>query len=189
MLLDELGITSQEEVTDLRYRGHGWPGNFSVATMGNTERSEMSYKRAWDTVLTKKKAFRCNMCPDGTGESADISVGDAWNRETGNDFAGASLVLTRTNKGRECIEQMEQAGRLIVSQGTEDDLYKAQNGLLMRHRHVFVKIFWLRVLGMAAPSFRGYPLFREYLRLGLSRCLVAFWRTGRWFASLKIRAK
>lgn len=188
ILLAELGVTPKE-VTDLRYRGHGWPGNFSVATMGNTERCEMSYQRAWDTVLTKHKGFRCNMCPDSTGESADISVGDAWNRETGNDFAGASLVLTRTDKGREFIDQMIRAGRLTASQATEEDLHNAQKGLLNRHRHVFVKVFWLRVLGMTAPSFRGYPLFRNYLRLGLSRCLVSFWRTGRWFASLKIRAK
>jgi len=126
------------------------------------------------------------MCPDGTGESADISVGDAWFREVGNGFAGASLVLTRTDKGRELMEQMEQAGRLTVSRCSEGELYKSQQGLLRRQRHVFVKIFWLRVLGMAAPSFRGYPLFRKYLRLGLGRCLVSFWRTYRW---IRIRRK
>ena len=184
MLLTELEV-KPKEVTDLRYRGHGWPGNFSVATRGNAERREMSYKRAWDTVLTKKKAFRCSMCPDGTGEFADISVGDAWNRETGNGFAGASLVLARTDKGREYLKQMMQADRLTASKGTEEDLYNAQNGLLRRHRHVFIKIFWLRLLGMARPSFNNYPLFRIFLRLGLRRCMVSFWRTGRWIGSLK----
>ena len=184
ILLDEFGI-KPKEVTDLRYRGHGWPGNFSVESLGETERREMTYKRAWGTILTKHKAFRCKMCPDGTGESADISVGDAWNREIDKDFDGASLVLIRTDKGRELMGMMQRAGRLTVSESSEEDLYNAQKGLLRRQRHVFVKVFWLRFLGEGAPSFRGYPLFRKYLRLGLSRCLVSFWQTGRWILSLK----
>jgi len=182
MLLDELGVIPKD-VTDLRYRGRGWPGNFSVASVGSTGRSEMSYEKAWGTVLTKHKAFRCSLCPDGTGESADISVGDAWNRETGNGFEGASLVLIRTDKGQEFMDQMTRAERLSVSQGTVEDLYKAQQGLLRRQRHVFAKIFWLRTLGMVAPSFKGLSLFKNYLHLGLSRCLSSFWRTGRWIWS------
>ncbi len=188
ILLDELGI-KLKDIIDLRYRGHGWPGNFSVATVGSSERYEMTYKRAWDTVLTKNKAFRCNMCPDGTGEFADISVGDAWNRKTGNDFSGASLVITRTDKGQDWIEQMIQTNQLTASKCSEEELYNAQVGLLQRYRHVFIKIFWLRILGLTAPSFRGYPLFRKYLDLGFKRVLFSFWRTGRWFVSLKIRGK
>jgi len=56
MLLAELGILP-EDVADLRYRGHGWPGNFSVASKGSAERREMSYERAWGTVLTKQRHF------------------------------------------------------------------------------------------------------------------------------------
>ena len=183
-LLSEFNITS-DTVTDLRYRGHGWPGNFSVATAGNTERCEMSYEKAWGTVLTKNKAFRCNLCPDGSGESADISVGDAWHRELSDDFPGASLVLVRTDKGRKMIEKMVQLERLAVSKCRESDLYDAQFGLLLRQRHVFIKVFWLRLLGMMSPEYKGYPLFRKYLRLGLARCVYSFYRTGRWFASIK----
>lgn len=183
-LLTEFGLTS-DTVTDLRYRGHGWPGKFSVAAAGNSKRYEMSYEKAWGTVLTRNKAFRCNLCPDGTGESADISVGDAWHRELSDDFPGASLVLVRTDRGRDMIEKMVQAKRLTASQCKDSDLYVAQLGLLRRQRHVFIKVFWLRLLGMMSPVYKDYPLFKKYLQLGLSRCVNSFYHTGKWFLSIK----
>ncbi len=187
ILVNQLNSKS-EDVIDLRYRGYGWPGNFSVATRHASTRLEMSYEKAWGSVLTKHKAFRCNMCPDGTGESADISVGDAWFRKISDGYPGSSLVLVRTERGQDVISSMENKKYITLTECDKANIYTGQKGLLNRQRHVFIKIFWLRMLFMTYPKFDGYPLIRNYIKLGANRCFAAAWTTGRWFLSLKIRS-
>ena len=69
-LLDELGADSSS-LKSFRYRGAGWPGKTrSVELSGRV--SEMDYSKSWGTILNRHLQFRCKICPDGTGEFADV---------------------------------------------------------------------------------------------------------------------
>ena len=71
-----------DEPVSLRYRGDGWPGYFKAYFKDNTY-FKVSYNDSWGKVLNKYLNFRCKICPDGIGLSADIAVGDSWETKDG----------------------------------------------------------------------------------------------------------
>ena len=98
------------EIEDIRYRGKGWPGTFSVKLKDKKPQSyNISYAESWG-FLNKYRPYRCYLCPDGTSEFADISCGDPWYRETKEDALGYSLVLVRTEKGRNILNGAIESG-------------------------------------------------------------------------------
>lgn len=105
-LLNEFGV-HEKDVKSLKYRGDGWPGNFKVEDRhGNIYRK--SYNESWGTELNKHLQFRCKICPDGTGEFADITCADAWESSNNGypsfeERPGQSLIICRTKEGNELL--------------------------------------------------------------------------------------
>jgi len=93
----------------VRYRGNGWPGEFTV-DYGNNIIKKISYINSWNNYLGRNLHFRCKICPDSIGTIADISVGDAWETEKGfidfTDRMGESCVITRTDAGDLLIKHL-----------------------------------------------------------------------------------
>ena len=82
-LLKQVGVEDPERVTSLRYRGKGWPGMWTVTwtdAAGNERTEQRTYAESWG-FLQKYRQWRCYICPDHTGEFADIAVGDPWYRQ------------------------------------------------------------------------------------------------------------
>ena len=78
-----------EQVQGLRYRGNGWPGHFAVTLNGQSAPAgQMTYKESWGFYCERYRPYSTRLCPDGTGEDADISCGDPWYREVGEGEAG-----------------------------------------------------------------------------------------------------
>lgn len=85
-LLAKLGADRQQ-LKSFRYRGDGWPG-MARAVQHDGQVFETDYNSSWGTVLNRHLQFRCKICPDGTGEFADIVCADAWYGKDGYpDFA------------------------------------------------------------------------------------------------------
>ncbi|WP_420910238.1 Coenzyme F420 hydrogenase/dehydrogenase, beta subunit C-terminal domain [Paraburkholderia fungorum] len=161
-VLRQLGIP-KDEVGNFRYRGNGWPGNVrAVSKFG--EIREMDYCQSWGTILNKFLQFRCKICPDGTGEFADIVCADAWYGKDGypdfSDREGRSLILARTNLGRELIESATRAGILLSDQISSDEIELMQPYQSERKRSVLARLIgtWL-ALGRA-PRVRRLGLIR-----------------------------
>ena len=107
-VMEQLGI-NRSGVTEVHYRGDGWPGNFRVTKRGEAEPMTLSYQESW-ARLTAHRPLRCNLCPDGLGRVADISCGDAWEEHGREDDPGRSIILVRTEKGRRILAGAAQAG-------------------------------------------------------------------------------
>lgn len=94
----------KEEPVNVRYRGNGWPGFFTTTFKSGNEH-KVSYHESWGKTLGKELCFRCKICPDGIGLSADLSVGDSWDSMDGyptfEEKDGRSFVLVRTKRGKE----------------------------------------------------------------------------------------
>jgi coenzyme F420 hydrogenase subunit beta len=169
-LLSSMGVEPQG-VTDLKYRGEGWPGRFLVSTREESSAASMSYMKSWGR-LTGYRSLRCHLCVDGLGRMGDISCGDGWHEygdreSTGRDGQpnpGWSLLLVNTERGREVLHGAIEAGYLDIKPAESESVFEAQP-LLERRRVVAGRMIALRAVGAAVPSYRGFSLIRGFLRL------------------------
>lgn len=155
-----------DEVTSVDYRGEGWPGHFRVRT-GADELRSMTYAEAWNGTLTKNRQWRCLICPDHTGEFADLSVGDPWYREIGPDEPGRSLVVVRTEAGRAALLAALSDGALDGGEIPLERLEQSQPSLAATRGAVWGRVLTMALMGLRVPQYRNLPAFRLWLRLPL----------------------
>jgi coenzyme F420 hydrogenase subunit beta len=158
-----LGI-EPDDVASVRYRGQGWPGRFTVRSRSGKVRS-LSYEESWGDILQRHRQWRCMVCPDHTGEFADISVGDPWYRTPGEGDQGESLVLVRTERGRAVLAGAMAGGAVRLRAVGADLLPRSQPNLLRTRGAVWGRVVTMRGMGLAVPRFRGLPMVRLWLRL------------------------
>lgn len=169
-LLNRMGA-NPDEVTSLRYRGCGWPGCATADMPGRDTCLSMSYEESWGEVLSKHTQFRCRLCPDSTGELADISCGDPWYRDIEPGDPGRSLVLVRTEAGRQMLKDAIEAGYVQLEKVDPSTLPRSQPSLLNRRRQLWGRLLAMRMARMPAPRYRGFSLRSNWRQLSLSRRL------------------
>ncbi len=163
-LIKSLGI-EPDAVEEIRYRGRGWPGRFSVKLKGEQQpREVMSYMDSWG-FLQKYRPYRCHLCPDGTGEFADLACGDPWYRNIQEGEQGHSLVLVRTERGREILRGAIDAGYVILRPADESILEASQTNLLQKRGTVWGRVLAMKMFGIPTPRFQGFSLFQNWRRL------------------------
>lgn len=161
-LARSVGLEDPSQISGLRYRGKGWPGQAEVrAQGGRVER--MSYADSWG-FLQRYRQWRCYVCADHTGEFADISVGDPWYRPIPADEPGRSLILARTARGAAFLERATAAGALELERVPPSILVESQRNLLQTRGAVWGRALVLRALGVPVPRYRGLPTFRIWAR-------------------------
>lgn len=164
-ILSSLGV-KPEQTQELRYRGCGWPGATTVKIKGDKGRTyQMSYEESWGNILSHYGQYRCRICPDSTGEFADISCGDPWHRELKEDEQGWSLVVARTERGRAILHAAVRAGYLNLERVEPNTIPRSQKALLARRRHLWGRLFTMRMMGVPVPRYIGFFLLRSWFRL------------------------
>lgn len=180
---------SQDEVKSFRYRGDGWPGNTRIETIDG-RKFELDYSQSWGEVLNKYIQFRCKICPDGTGEFADIVCGDAWFGGVNGypDFSerdGRSLILTRTKIGEELTQKCIKDSVLCCQTLGTLAIQEMQPYQALRKKMILSRIFAMRLMNVKAPKFKGFMLGHLALRSGFFRNLKNF--LGMILRCLKLR--
>lgn len=178
-VLQALG-THAAEVVRFQYRGNGWPG-FATAVTADGRTLSMDYNRSWGQILGRHLQLRCKLCPDGTGEFADIVCADAWHGRDGYpDFEerdGRSLVLTRTAIGEALVTRAQAAGALATEPLDIAQIAGMQPYQLTRKQVVLGRWLgaWLRT--GVWPRFRGLGLGAALKAGGLMPALRNAWGT------------
>lgn len=157
-----------EYATRLDYRGDGWPGMFSADdSLGN--HVEISYAESWGKHLGRRLQWRCKVCPHGTGDHADISVGDFWETDdkgfpnfTSRD--GTSLVLARTARGHELIQRAIREGILCLQPADIRKAWQIQPLQTDRRLVLASRILGSRIGGRVAPRYYGFQLYKGAFR-------------------------
>jgi coenzyme F420 hydrogenase subunit beta len=175
-LAKTLGASDPTQIESIRYRGQGWPGEITATwrdpETGESRSNSISYEEGWGKTLQKHRAWRCHVCADHTGEMADVSVGDPWYRPIGQGDPGRSLVLIRTERGREIVRQAVEHGYLQLERCEAWVLEASQPHLVRVRRSTWGRTVASRLLGVAAPRYHGMPLFAAWWqRLGLKACV------------------
>lgn len=162
----ELGFPEPSAISTLRYRGRGWPGEFTVSSADGRSAS-MSYEESWGRLAQMPRQLRCALCPDGLGELADVTGGDAWHRrDEGSD--GISLILARTPLGEEVVTGAIREGYLEATPSDAARVVAAQP-LTRRRTLVSARTAALRTVGLPAPRYPGFELRAAARRAGPAR--------------------
>jgi len=159
-LLEREGISDPELISGLRYRGKGWPGLWTAEYAGIDEDKsvrQLSYSDSWG-FLQKYRQWRCYVCPDHTGEFADISVGDPWYKKIKPDEAGNSLIVVRTELGEQLIKDAINAGYISIMNRDSSLLLKSQPNLLDARGALWGRLLGLRLAGAAVPKYHGFKM-------------------------------
>lgn len=163
-LAARLGFTTPSSIAALHYRGQGWPGEFRV-TDRDGRQGRLSYDDSWGQLATEPRQLRCHLCPDGLGELADVTGGDAWHRRS-EGTAGVSVILARSPRGLEVVEGALRDGYLEATPSDASRVVKAQ-GLVRRRQLLGARLVALRTLWLPTPSFPGFRLAAAASQLGV----------------------
>jgi len=168
-IVKDFGL-KEADVSSLRYRGEGWPGNFTVVNT-KAEKFEMSYNDSWGNVLNRYLQFRCKICADGTGEFADITCADAWeSSENGypsfEEREGKSLIITRSKQGDYLLNSAVNEGDIKLSKDEilPEHIAAMQPYQRIRKENILARIIPLFLLRISYPAYNYYLLFRVSLK-------------------------
>jgi len=155
-----------EQIQEIRYRGCGWPGMTSVRIKSDSNHVRMMpYEKSWGTILSHYRQFRCWLCPDSTGEFADISCGDPWYRVEEPCEPGRSLVLVRTEKGKAALQNAIDAGYIEAEKIAPEALPLSQRSLLDRRRRLWGRLMMMQIMRTIVPHYKGFSLFANWWHL------------------------
>ncbi len=162
-LVRELGVPDGEELTGLRYRGSGWPGRFTATTASREVSTD--YRTSWGDRLGPTVQWRCKICPDGVGESADLAACDYWETDENGyplfeEGDGRSGLLVRTERGREVLHAAMEAGVLEGQRIAAPGIAAVQPGQTWRRENVWGRLVGARLAGRRVPRYLGFPLRR-----------------------------
>jgi coenzyme F420 hydrogenase subunit beta len=184
-LLATLGVGAADPLDDLWYRGRGWPGRFTAR--GASVDTSMSYEDSWGGVLGPATHWRCKVCADGIGESADVVAADFWRvDERGypvfTEGAGSSALIARTERGLEAVRAAASAGAIVVRPIRMSALAGVQPLQRNRRTALFGRLMGSRFAGVPGPRYRGFRLWALALahpRLNLRAARGAYARLRR----------
>lgn len=159
-MLEAMGVEDLSAVRSVRYRGRGWPGMATVvfARNGTLETRELTYEQSWGDILQKYRQWRCYLCADHVGEFADIAVADAWHRSLDEGRSGLSVVLVRSERGREILQQARRAGYVYLEPSGPDILPACRPGQGVALGNLWGRLAALRVMRLPAPRYEGRNL-------------------------------
>lgn len=178
-LLTRMGA-SRNDIREFRYRGNGWPGK-TRAVMQNGDSFELDYDIAWGTVLNQYLHFRCKICPDGIGESGDITCADGWYLSEGRPSfeespheLGRSIIVSRTPSGAVIVQNAVQSRYLETEPFELSNLAAIQPYQARRRKEIASRLSAMLVVGANAPSFPGFDLLSNALQLSFKDNWLGF---------------
>lgn len=176
-VLSRFGV-SKSNVESFRYRGDGWPGYATAKTYDGSEH-KMSYQDSWGNILGKKIHDRCKICPDGTGEMADIVCADAWYGSDGypefQERPGRSIVLSRTKLGDDILKAVVEKGAIELEILDLAEVHLMQPYQITRKRVVLSRILAFTLKRKIFPFFKNMRLFESSLNSSLREIISNFW--------------
>lgn len=115
-------------------------------------------------LLQRYRQWRCYICPDHTGEFADVAVGDPWYRPVEPGEAGKSLIVARTRRGLDAVKAAAEDGYLVLERQDSTLLARSQPNLLRTRGRLRGQLLVMRVMGAPRPRYVGFPTLRWWLQ-------------------------
>jgi glycosyltransferase involved in cell wall biosynthesis len=165
-LVERLDIREQD-IENIEFRGHGWPGRFAVV-LKNGDTVTIPYSEAMvQHNLWFNAVPRCLLCCDLTSELADISCGDPWIPEvTANETMGKTLIISRSKSGERICQE---ACNIYIDfkEISPDKVKQASDMMRSKKRDVNARFLFRRMFKREIPVYNTRllkPSFVSYLR-------------------------
>lgn len=164
-MLKSMGVDDLDSVCSLRYRGHGWPGKASVKFRKNEEiiQRQFTYEQSWGDILQKYRQWRCYICPDHIGEFADIAVADAWHQSVSDNQPGLSVMIARTIRGKDILQQAIHDGFLEAKAANPEILPLCREGQAAYQGQLWSRLQALKAMRIPTPNFQGFKLLELWV--------------------------
>jgi coenzyme F420 hydrogenase subunit beta len=153
-------------IVDLQFRHGEWPGNMRVE-MKNGKVYILPKFHA-NYLIPFHMMNRCRVCIDLANEFSDISVGDAWAPHYEERGKGFSIVIARSEKGKQILDQMVKDGVVDRQPVSVEDTVRMHSHMYdNKKRGAFLRIKKRNY----QPSYNlDFPL-----NIGFKRKLFEFW--------------
>jgi len=170
-LLQARGI-DPNNVADFQFRGGAWPGRMrAILKDGSTcDLHYSDYKDgAYNYFTSLYMPARCQTCIDGSGQFSDVSISDAWTRDTEGKylFEAHSRLLARTDTGVRVMMNAIERGTIKAHDVTADPDYRTHKIQTKRKgTNAPIRVERRLRAGRPAPLYDRPPLdatFRERL--------------------------
>lgn len=158
-VIADFGI-AEEHLSLFRYRGHGNPGPTRLETKDGRA-FELTYQEMWEAEATWKIQGRCKICPDATGESADLTASDVWmGGNPAGDDEGFNGIIVRTRRGMALYRAAVAAGilRIAPRAPTFRDFDDFQPHQVRKKRAVWARLAGIKAAGQPVPEAHGLRL-------------------------------
>lgn len=150
------GVHDLSQVVSLDFRAGEWPGNLRIELAGGRVLEMPKFHANY--LIPFHIVQRCLLCTDLSNEFADIAGGDAWAPDYEQRGKGFSLLVARSARGEELLEEMRNEGRIETLPLREDDaIAMHSHGLDLKKRGAFLRITRRRRAGLPVPEY-GYRL-------------------------------
>ena len=165
------------EIVALQYRGDGWPGRFRVRTSAGNE-GTCSYEESWGNHLGTDLQWRCKLCVDGTGMSADIAVGDFWEADERGfplfaEGEGNAVVLARTERGHDLLTAAARDGVIVLRSVDLDDVARIQPLQTNRRAVLGGRILGRLLAFRRTPRYYGYGVISRAIKAPMATAKAA----------------
>ena len=158
--LAEIHEVDYHNLSDFRFRGDGQPG--SLRFVEKTGKTASTPYPLYVGLNGYSKMLRCHLCPDATGELADIACGDAWIPRFQNDSNTWSMVICRISKATDLLEKMRKEGVIVTEVVTSAEVQLSQRqNLASKKKRQLARMALYSRLGYAVPDFGGQGYSQE----------------------------
>jgi coenzyme F420-reducing hydrogenase beta subunit len=112
----------------------------------------------------------CNYCDDVVGETADLTIGDAWLPRYSFDWRGKNMVVSRDPDLTALMQAAAEEGRVVIEPMTAREAADAQaGGFRQRREGLAYRLARRRARGEWAPQKRDLP---DMTRPGVLRARI-----------------
>lgn len=155
---------TEGEIEKVHYRGKDeryTSSNFYFSSSNGSGVNNRLYWREGPKNIWTNRCYTptaCNYCDDVFGETADISVMDAWLSEYVNEYKGNSLIVTRDPQIEQLIQKALLKKQLKGSVISIDKIIKSQQGVLtIKREHLSYRLHLAQHEGIKTPKKRVNP--------------------------------
>ena len=164
--LKSYGEKDYTQIKKLYFRYGEWPGNMRVELKSGRviELSKFHANYLIPFHILKNSL----LCTDLSNEYTDISGGDAWAPVYEDRGKGFSMVISRSKKGKQILDEMVAEGKLTLRPiGIDETIEMHSHGYDLKKRGTFIRMKYRKWLGMENPDY-------GYINKGFSfsRCLM-----------------
>lgn len=172
-LLDVLGMHNKE-ISEVRYRGEGWPGYFFVKLKNGVQKAVPLSK--YSRVIRAFLHLPCLICWDFTNEYSDASFGDAfWIKDERR--LGVSVIISRTQIADQLLERAVARGMVKLTEVSPYEVIAAKKGNLdYAKKNLNLKISLLKALGVRSPILKNMGSLSRFKLSSALKLILMFGR-------------